>query len=97
MILWILVAIVGLTLSVAGFMALVRRFRRGTIRGRYLVACVVGYVALVSYAVLDAFRPAALTGPVTIAVLLPAFVAIGVLVHEHRRPAASNGSTGQGM
>jgi uncharacterized membrane protein HdeD (DUF308 family) len=97
MTLWIVVAVVGVILSVFGFIALLRRFRRGEIRGRYLLAFVVGYVALISFAVLEAFRPTALTGPVTIAVLLPAFIAIGVIVRELRRPVASNDSTGQGM
>jgi len=90
MTMWVLVAVVGAILSVAAFMALVRRYRRGTVRGRYLLAFMVGYVALVSFALLDALRPTGVSGPVTIALLLAASVAIVVIVREHRRAAAPN-------
>ena len=87
MTIWILVAVVGGILSVVDVAALVRRYRRGVIRGRYLLACVVGCFSLASFAFLDAFRTAGVSGPVTIALLLPAFIAIGVIVREHRRGA----------
>ena len=90
MTMWILVAAVGGIFSVAGFAALVGRYRQGVIRGQYLLAFVVGYFALVSFALLEAFQPAGVSGPVTIALLLPASVAIGVIIREHRRAAASN-------
>jgi hypothetical protein len=81
---WILAALVGGALSMAGFRILWLRFRRGRIRRRYLLAWAVGYVALVSFALLEALRPAAVTGPVRLIVLLPACVAIVVIVCEHR-------------
>lgn len=87
MIQWILVAVVGGILAVVGFATLVRRYRRGVIRGRYLSAVVVGCLSLASFAFFDAFRPGGVSGPLTIALLLPAFIAIGVIVREHRRGA----------
>jgi hypothetical protein len=93
MMLWVLVAVVGGILSVMGFVRLVRRFRQGAIRGRYLLAFGVGFVALVSFALLDALRPAVVSGPVTLAMLLPAVVAIVVIVREHQRAAAIDDST----
>jgi len=87
MTIWILVACTGGLLSISAFWNLVRKYHCGEIRGRYLLAIGVGYIALVSYALLSAIAPAIVNGVVTLGILLPAFVAIVVIVREHERPA----------
>ena len=49
MTMWILVAVFGGILSVVGFVTLVRRYRQGVIRGRYLMAFVVGAIVLLVF------------------------------------------------
>ncbi len=82
---WILVAAIGGCVSVAGFLAPVRRYRLGEIRGRELLAYVVGYLSFVSFALLTAFRPSFVDGVVTIVTLMPALAAVVVIVREHQR------------
>lgn len=84
---WILVAAAGGVLSLSGLAVLLRRSRRGEITRTYLWAMVVGYTSFVSFALISAFRPDLASGPVTIAILVPASVAIVVLIREHRRNA----------
>jgi len=84
---WVLVAAIGGALSVSGLVALLRRCRRGEITRTYLSAMVVGYISFVSFALISTLRPELASGPVTIATLLPASVAIVVLIREHRRAA----------
>jgi uncharacterized membrane protein len=85
MLIWILVATVGGILSLMGLITLFRQYRRDRITLRSLLAYVVGYVAFVSYALASALRPDIASGPASVAMLLPAFVAIVVAAHEHRR------------
>jgi drug/metabolite transporter (DMT)-like permease len=82
---WILVAVLGGILSLAGLSILFRRYREGVVTLRHLLAFVVGFVALASYALVSTLRPDITSGPVTVLMLLPAFVAIVVLIHEHQR------------
>ena len=84
-IIWIVAAVVGGALSVAGFVVLLRRVRRREIRWRYLVACGVGYTAFVSFALLSALRPSAVNSAVTLIMLLPGLVAIVLVVREHQK------------
>jgi len=82
---WMLVAALGLVAMASGLLTCWRRYRRGRITRRYLSAIVVGCVCFVAYAVVGAFRPEFASGPVAMALLLPAFIAIVVIVREHRR------------
>jgi len=94
MIIWILVATIGGTLSLMGLLTLFRQYRQDRVTLRSLLACVLGYVAFVSYVLVSALRPDLTTGPVTVVMLLPAFVAIVVLVHEHRKARDAGGARG---
>jgi len=89
MIIWISVAAIGGALAVLALVALLRRYRRGEITGRYLAAIVVGLVSFASFALLSALRPEFESGPATVIVLLPAFVAILVVIREHRKSKGS--------
>jgi len=89
---WILVTLIGGCLAAAGLALLVRRYREGEVTGRYLAAVAVGLVSLASYALLSTFRPALCTGRVTLALLLPAFVAIVVVAREHEKATSPTGS-----
>lgn len=82
---WILVALVGGFLCLAGFRTLVHRYRRGEVRGLYVLAVAVGLVSFACYALLSALVPAVVGGAVTLLILLPAFCAIVVLLREHER------------
>lgn len=85
MTMWIIIAVIGFILSVLGLSAFVRRYRRGEITRRHLLAAIIGYVSLVTFAVVSAVRPDITNGPLAVIVLLPAFVAIVVLIRERRR------------
>jgi len=85
MIFWIGVAVIGGVLSIWGLWVFWGRYRRGEITGRYLLAVFVGFVSYASFALLSAVRPELSSGPVALAVLLPAFLAILVLIREHRK------------
>jgi uncharacterized membrane protein len=84
MILWLVVAATGVVLSLWGLKILFRRYRRGQINRRYLLAVVVGVLSLVVYAILSTVRPDITTGPVFVVMLLPAFIAIVVVIRERR-------------
>jgi len=84
---WALVAAVGAVVSLVGWAGFLRRYRRAEITGRYLLALTVGYASFVSYALLSALRPDTASGIVGVLLLLPAFVALVVVIRE-RRPAA---------
>jgi uncharacterized membrane protein YfcA len=83
--LWELVAGLGGVVSLAGLSAAFRRYRRGEITLRYLLACVVGLASFISYALVSALSPDLATGIVTILLLVPALAAIVVLVRGHRK------------
>jgi bacteriorhodopsin len=57
MAMWILVAVFGVLVSLVGFWVLVRKYRRGEIRGRYLVAVIVGVISLAAWALLTNLQP----------------------------------------
>jgi uncharacterized membrane protein len=84
MIFWFVVAVIGVMLSLWGLFTLLHKFRRGEITRRYFIAIVVGYISFVSFALVNALRPDITTGLVTILMLLPAFIAILVVVHERK-------------
>jgi len=83
--LWMVISAMGGVLSLSGLAVLLRRCHRGEITRRYVLAVVVGYISFVSYAVLSALQSQALSGVLTVLVLLPAFIAIIVVVHERQR------------
>jgi hypothetical protein len=84
MLIWIVVAVFGGLLSLVGFLALVRRFRRGEIRRRQLLAYGAGLTSFVSAALLNALRPTDLNSSMTVILLLPALVAIVLIVRERQ-------------
>jgi hypothetical protein len=86
---WIFVAAIGGVLAVFWLLALFRRYRRGEITGRYLAAAVVGVVSVASFALLSALRPEFGSGPAVAIILLPAFIAILVVILEHRKATGS--------
>jgi len=85
MIMWLIVGACGGALSTAGLLVLHGLYRSGEIPLRILIASLVGFLSLATYAVLGAFRPETTTGPVTIALLLPAVVSILVLIRGRRK------------
>ncbi|UCE05455.1 MAG: hypothetical protein JSW07_17860 [bacterium] len=82
---WIFIAVIGGLLSVLGLLFLLRCYRQDEITLRYLLAVVVGFISFLAFALVNAFRPELASGPVTIAILLPAFVAILLLIRECRK------------
>jgi drug/metabolite transporter (DMT)-like permease len=82
---WVSIAAIGGLLSIAGLAVYVRRFRRGEITLRYLLAVVVGYASFVSFALVGALRPESADAPWAVGILLPGFVAVVVLVRERGR------------
>jgi drug/metabolite transporter (DMT)-like permease len=87
MMLWIAIAVLGVVLSALGLLVFVGRYRRGQVSGRFLLALVVGTLALVAYAVASALRPEMGHLWPAVLILLPAFAAVVVLVNERRRTA----------
>lgn len=85
MYIWIFVAGIGGALSILGLLFFLRRYRRGEITRRYLLAIVVGYVSFLTFALVNAFHPDLTSGPVVIAILLPAFIAILIVIREHQK------------
>lgn len=85
MALWIVITAIGGVLSLSGLAVLLRQYHRGEITWRYVLAVVVGYISFVTYAVLSAVQSQALSGVLTVLVLLPAFLAIIVVVYERQR------------
>jgi len=83
--LWILVTLIGAGLAAVGLALFVRRFRAGEVTGRMLAAVVVGLVSFASYGVVSAVRPDLGTGPVSLVLLLPAFVAIVLVMREREK------------
>jgi 4-amino-4-deoxy-L-arabinose transferase-like glycosyltransferase len=81
---WIIVALVGVLAFCLGFLDLLRKFRRGDIRGRYLLAVIVAFIALAGWAVLSGLRPNAADSLVGLTMLAAALVAIVVIVREHQ-------------
>jgi hypothetical protein len=84
MVIWILVALAGALLSLAGFWAMLQKYRRGDIRGRYLLALIVGFIAFVAWALLSNLRPGAVDGVLELLMLAPALIAIIVIIREHQ-------------
>lgn len=82
---WALIAVAGGVFLASGCLACVRRYRRGRMTGRSLSAILVGSSSFVAYALVSALRPDFASGPVAIALLLPALIAIVVIVREHPR------------
>jgi len=86
---WILVAAIGGVLSILGLLVLTRRYLRGEMSQWQLFAIIVGYVSFVSFVLVSSLRPEFASGPVSIAILLPAFVAIIFLIREHQKSKGS--------
>ena len=82
MIIWILVVAVGGILSIWGLIIFWRRYRRGEITKRYIYALIVGYASFVLFALVSAICP---DFKMEYVILLPAFVAILVLLREHQK------------
>lgn len=82
---WVLIAVIGGLLSIWGLAVYLRRFRRGEITLRYLLAVIVGYASFVSFVLVGALRPESAGSPWTVGILLPSFVAIVVLIRERGR------------
>lgn len=86
---WILVAVTGGVLSILGLLVFIRRYLRGDLSQLQLFAIIVGYVSFVSFVLVSSLRPEFASGPVSIAILLPAFVAIVFLIREHQKSKGS--------
>jgi len=85
MITWILIAVIGGILSIWAFIILLRQYQQGKHTKRYIYAMVVGYVSFVLFALVMVIQPEFNSGIVSVAILMPAFVAIVVLVDEYRK------------
>jgi len=88
---WMLTTVLGGVAALAGLVAVYIRYQRREITGRYLGAIVVGLASFVTYAVISAFRPDLSTGAPGLIVVLPAFVAIVILVRERERSGRPRG------
>jgi len=88
---WMLAAVLGGVAALAGLVVVYFRFQRGEITGRYFGAVVLGLASFATYALISAFRPDLATGATSLIVLLPAFLAIVVLVREHERARKRRG------
>ncbi len=86
---WILVAVTGGVLSILGLLVFIRRYLRGEMSQLQLFAIIVGYVSIVSFVLVSSLRPEFASGPVSIAILLSAFVAIVFLIREHQKSKGS--------
>ena len=84
MTIWLVVAAIGAVLSLWGLTVVFRKYREGEITRRYFLAIVVGYISFVSFVLVSAFRPDISTGLVTVVMLLPAFIAIVVVIRERQ-------------
>jgi hypothetical protein len=82
---WIVAAVIGGVAALTGLAAVFLRYRRGEVKGRHFAALVTGLASFATYALISAFRPDLATGATSLMVLLPAFVAIVVLIREHDR------------
>jgi len=78
---WSIVALLGAGLTLWGLVETFRRYREGAVSLRFVLAVVVGLASFGSFAVASAIRPD-LDGLATVAILLPAFVAIVVVARE---------------
>ena len=88
MITWVLVAVVGGILSMYGLNKFWGRYRCGEISRRYLYALIVCYVSFVLFALTSTIHPEFNSGTVSI-ILLPAFFAVFVLIHEYQKTIKS--------
>ena len=87
MIAWILLAVVGGIFSIWGFIIYLLKYQRGEITIRFIYALFVGYASFVSFAVVNAIYP---DFKMVTVILLPAFVAIVVLLREYQKTNESN-------
>jgi len=85
MIFWILTALLGITISLLGIRIIIKKYFHGEISGRYLLAIIIGFLSFVVYVVLSSIKPEIMSGLVTIAILLPVFVAILVVIYKHQK------------
>ncbi|NIT61706.1 MAG: hypothetical protein GWN00_37550 [Aliifodinibius sp.] len=85
MIIWIPVALLGLILSSFGITVIFKKYLRDQVRGRYILAIILGFLSFVTYAVLSPVLPDIMSGEATIAMLLPALIALLVVIHEHHK------------
>jgi len=86
---WILVAAIGGVLSILGLLVFIRRYLRGEMSQLQLFAIIVGYVSFASFVLVSSLRPEFASGPVSIAILLPAFLAIVFLIRKHQKSKGS--------
>ena len=92
MIIWITAAVIGAIFSLIGFILLYGKFRRGEITRIYLAAFVLGFISFASYALISALKPDIMTSLLTLLLLLPAIIAIVVLVREHKHATTTGDS-----
>ena len=85
MIIWILIAAVGGILSIWGFILLLNQYHQGKHTKRYVYAMVIGYISFISFALISAIQPEFSSGILSVALLLPAFIAIVVLINEYKK------------
>lgn len=71
--------------TTTGYMFLYRKYRRGEIRGRHVLAVGIGLAAAFSYVIVGIFRPGSGDGLMTLLFLLPVAIAIAVIVGEYKR------------
>lgn len=81
---WMVVAACGAVLSLTGLTVLVGQYRKGRISRRYLLAIVVGFASLASYALISALWPELGSGLISLLILSPGFIAIVILIHERQ-------------
>lgn len=84
MIFRILVSLSAALLAPIGVAAMLRKYRRGDLRGRYLLSVIVALVGFAAWALLIDLRPGAVGGAPGLALLAPALVAVVVIVREHQ-------------
>jgi len=91
---WLLVAVLGGVVALAGLMAVFRRYGRGEVSGRYVAAIMVGLAGFGGFALLEVLRPELARGAPALAFLLPGCAAVVVVIREFERArAAGTGSS----
>lgn len=89
---WLTIAALGLILSVWGIMVVTRRYRSQEVTGLYLLALVLGYVAFLVIALVNAFAPQFTRGPVGVVIWIPLLIAIVLLLRERGKSTDQSGS-----
>jgi len=78
---WIIIAVIGIILSMMEIIVLIRRYLQGEINLLYLVSIIIGFLSFLAFAFVDNVYSESVSRPVRLIILLPAIVTVFYLVH----------------